>query len=445
MSYQDSIEYKAEKIYHHKTKEYFDEVMSSYQNGNYRSAVVMLYSVVICDIIYKLQELSDRYADKTAISILEKIKDESPAEENASKEKISRSYSQWENTLLKEVMSRTNLLEPQDKCNIDYLKKNRNFSAHPVLDELDMLVRPNKETVRANIANMLDGVLCKSPLLSNKIIDTFLNDLVSIDGQIVKQPDLERYLINKYFQNLNKTSQEKLFKDLWKFAFKLENERTSKHRRIIYKSLLILFNQDRNHFTSIIHKNTNAYSNINLDNGEIIEFALDFWSRFPMIYKDMNEALRVEVETKVFDENNFSLFSQSVFLSESISEHLDRIKLKMEQEKFTIKLYSTEIELLFNISEENGLTEKFLDFLITSFSNSVCFDDANHNFQNYIAPYGKKFTESQFERIIEGINNNNQLYKRAYAKRDNALLIQMIDNNPLEMKIDYSKYPDFVY
>lgn len=46
-------------IYFSKMKEYFKEVVSSYINGNYRSATVMLYSVAICDILFKLQELKD--------------------------------------------------------------------------------------------------------------------------------------------------------------------------------------------------------------------------------------------------------------------------------------------------------------------------------------------------------------------------------------------------
>ena len=38
---------EVEEIYFAKTKEYFQEVMSSYSIGNYRSATVMLYSVGI--------------------------------------------------------------------------------------------------------------------------------------------------------------------------------------------------------------------------------------------------------------------------------------------------------------------------------------------------------------------------------------------------------------
>ena len=41
-----------EKIYFNKTREYFNEVMASYSIENYRSAIVMLYAVVICDLIY---------------------------------------------------------------------------------------------------------------------------------------------------------------------------------------------------------------------------------------------------------------------------------------------------------------------------------------------------------------------------------------------------------
>ncbi len=51
----------SEDIYFAKTKEYFSEVISNYASGNYRSAVVMLYSVAICDLLFKLKELCDMY------------------------------------------------------------------------------------------------------------------------------------------------------------------------------------------------------------------------------------------------------------------------------------------------------------------------------------------------------------------------------------------------
>lgn len=68
-----SLENLSEKIHSGKTKDYFQEVLSSYHNGNYRSAVVMLWSVAVWDIVYKLEYLVDLYQDKQAKSILDCI------------------------------------------------------------------------------------------------------------------------------------------------------------------------------------------------------------------------------------------------------------------------------------------------------------------------------------------------------------------------------------
>ena len=65
-----SIESAIERIDDPRTREYFLEVYSSYSNGNYRSAIVMLWSTVICDLVYKLQNLRDIHNDATALDII---------------------------------------------------------------------------------------------------------------------------------------------------------------------------------------------------------------------------------------------------------------------------------------------------------------------------------------------------------------------------------------
>ena len=58
-----SIEQRAKLIPNKNTKGYFAEVVSCYNSGNYRSAVVMLWSVAVCDLLFTLNELADRYDD----------------------------------------------------------------------------------------------------------------------------------------------------------------------------------------------------------------------------------------------------------------------------------------------------------------------------------------------------------------------------------------------
>ena len=60
-------------IYFAKSKEYMQEVIESYSIGNYRSAIVLLYSVAVSDIMLKLKELIDMYNDTIASEILSNI------------------------------------------------------------------------------------------------------------------------------------------------------------------------------------------------------------------------------------------------------------------------------------------------------------------------------------------------------------------------------------
>ena len=91
-----SLERITENIHYAKTKGYFQEVLSSYNNENYRSSVVMLWSVAICDIVYKLQYLIDLYDDVQAKQILQEVTNIQDKDHKSSA---------WELKLLDEVAS----------------------------------------------------------------------------------------------------------------------------------------------------------------------------------------------------------------------------------------------------------------------------------------------------------------------------------------------------
>ncbi len=68
-----SIEMASDKIIDARSRKYFEEVLQSCNTGCFRSAVVMLWSVVVCDLLFKLDELSTAYGDAIAQSILKDI------------------------------------------------------------------------------------------------------------------------------------------------------------------------------------------------------------------------------------------------------------------------------------------------------------------------------------------------------------------------------------
>jgi hypothetical protein len=156
-----SIETRSNNIFNSKTGEYFEEVTSSYRAGNYRSSVVMLWSVAVCDLLFKLQYLVDMYGDTIAKTILKEL---STIQENNQKS------SEWELKLIDLVHQRTDFLEAFEYENLIHLQKQRHLSAHPIINGNKELHRPNKDTVRALIRNTLDGVLVKPPIYTKKYL-----------------------------------------------------------------------------------------------------------------------------------------------------------------------------------------------------------------------------------------------------------------------------------
>lgn len=165
-----SLELETEKIYISKTKIYFKEVLSSYNNHNFRASIVTLYSVVIIDLLYKLEYLQDLYSDDTAKRILDEIKNI---------QKTNPTSPEWESILIKKIKEQTNLLEIIEFENLERLQKVRHLCAHPIYDRDFQLYIPNKETVRAFIRNTLEGILIKPPLFSKRIFEELIEDLAT--------------------------------------------------------------------------------------------------------------------------------------------------------------------------------------------------------------------------------------------------------------------------
>src|SRR5690554_3734648 len=99
-------------IYDGKTKEYFAEVFSSYQKGNYRSATVMLWSVSVCDLLHKLKHLVDMYGDSIASGIISEVRQAQVDNPRSS---------DWEYKLVEKISERTHLLEVADVDHLSYL------------------------------------------------------------------------------------------------------------------------------------------------------------------------------------------------------------------------------------------------------------------------------------------------------------------------------------
>lgn len=124
----------------------------------------MLWSVVVCDLLFKLQHLVDLYGDDKAKTILAEIGKLQQANERSP---------EWESKMVESVAEQTQLLDLAERENLLLLQRQRHLAAHPVVNANFQLHRPNRDTARALIRNALDGLLTLGALALTRI-DPFL-------------------------------------------------------------------------------------------------------------------------------------------------------------------------------------------------------------------------------------------------------------------------------
>ncbi|MDG0029977.1 hypothetical protein MMB68_10455 [Priestia sp. Y58] len=410
----------AEGIYHQKTKDYFQEVLSSYKNENYRSAVVMLYTVVICDLIFKLNDLRDIHNDEKARKILEDL--ETDKEENP----VSPV---WENNLIEKAFKEAKLLENDVYTHITTLKKYRNLSGHPVLNSLEILFRPNKEMVESLMINILEGLLNKHPLFTKNVFIPFLVEIERIKNDFSTESRLEIYLESKFFVHFNKELVEYIFKHLWKCVFKSNGKKEAENRNINYKVLLIIYKRYKEILFEYVKKEQSHFSDFLDEDSSILDKFVDFLSKYPNVYFLLKEHSKQLLNNRI--QSKTSLKIKSYFLSDSLESHLTKLSNEFHttagnyyNQPYALNyiLNNTDIDFLFKVCKEYSMLPKFYDLMIKHYYHSHSYDVADILFSCCIRPYYTEFSREQMELLLTEANHNPQCYNGRDAKDTHSIL-----------------------
>ncbi len=229
------LEEEIEKVNNENTKEYLREVISSYNNGSYRSAIVVLYTTVIYDLLQKLVVLRDIYNEDGAKDILNDIKKQ---------QKANPKSPIWETNLIENVKKRTNLISAVEMEELLYLKAERNYAVHPIVNidneninkqlELKMIT---KETAKDLIRKAFEIVFLKDVIIAKKFIEDFCSNLAHFYDR-VETDGLKDFLNNRYFRRMTQESKDQLFSSLWKLVFVINDTECNKNRESNYWGLV---------------------------------------------------------------------------------------------------------------------------------------------------------------------------------------------------------------
>jgi hypothetical protein len=423
-----SIEQRATQIFDSRTKEYFSEVVSCYASGNYRSSVVMLWSVAVCDLLFKLQNLADLYGDTKAKDILVEIgriqqeNDRSPA---------------WETKLVESVAEQTQLIDIAEFENLIYLQRQRHLAAHPVINANFQLHRPNHETARALIRNTLDGVLTKAPILSTQIVCELVEDLEQASKILIDDKKFNAYLASKYYDRFNPQVEKDVFKALWKFSFRLTDERCNKNRAINYKALRLLFRRNPPQFKAQIEADNDYFSTIATDGAPIV-CLVHFLSCEAHIYTLMAEHAKTAIQHTA--EKDASARCLAWFTTGELQEHATKLGKWISDENPQID------HITWDAIEEISDTQewsKIVFQLVNKYYNvSRSYNTADQRFAEIIHPRLNHYTFESCIDLINGLQENNQTWERGQSRIDHQKLRDRILE--LEPEFDFTSYKIFI-
>lgn len=425
---------KTEEIYFSKTKEYFKEVLSSYSIGNYRSAIVMLYSITICDILLKLQELSDMYNDNVANDILKQINKSKSDSDNKSK-------SRWEKELVESVYDKTELLDLESYTNLKHLFDYRNFSAHPALNDNYELITPSQETTIALIKNTLDSVLIKPPIFIKKVVSMLTDDLKENSkfySDASNNKDLQVYLQNKYFSKMSLSMRCETFKAMWKFCFRAPNDDCKENRAINCKAIKILIKGYEKEISEYVKDNLQFFDVYSDERG--ILYLVSLLSEQPFLYKEMSNDTKVKIDNIIKRYDIAKVVSW--FKYSKIEDHLEFLKSCVRLDIDKIKKEG--FNLLTNYYIHYGEVKELMDYYIMLYGNSSNYYKADSAFENIIEPNIERMSYDQIVKIIEVSNSNYQIYSRNASRLSNNIILKRA-KGLIGSDFDFSSYPNFIF
>ena len=424
-----SLEKFAEDIHYGKTKEYFREVLSSYHNGNFRSAVVMLWSVVVCDIVYKLQSLVDLYGDRSAKLILDEVTKAQTDDPRSSG---------WELQLIEDVHNKTQLIDTAEYENLRYLQKQRHLSAHPVLNYERELHYPKKEIVRALLRTTLEELLVKPPFYTQRILHELLEDVSESAVVLNSRAKVKKYVESRYLSRTTPSVELSLFRSLWKLVFRLEGEKCSENRLINLHVLEVIGGKNEASLPEFVSGDQDYFSNIS-PSGFPIAYLVHFIAHRPRLYQCLSEDARLKIQHCI--ETDDVGKTMGWFEKEDLMTHAQDVENWIKSEDHP-DFKQGQFDALLGISDSQEWQNKFCRIVSIYYTISYSFNQADGRFQDAIQKYMDLFDRDNLVFLVNGVNENSQCWGRGKAREDYQIIKDRIDE-VFGDDFDYDSVPNF--
>lgn len=408
---------RVELIQNSVIRSHFVEIKKCIDNGSYRAAVVLLWSVAVLDLVNKVQELKDVYSNVAANSVLNEIEQEW---------NDNPTSSSWENKILKDCKERVKNISLAQYEVLNHLHQIRHLCAHPIKDSNWDLYIPTKKEVMYFFECALDLAIVPA-YLSHKDFGEFLDDIACNSAIYESESDFSEFLNQKYYRLLDDKSQKYYLKNLWKFCFKKLDDNCQNNRSTNLKALIVLMKKMGEDSTKkAIVENVSDFSDISLTNENIFEKYIELSLEFPYNFSLLERATQIGIKNCISKTAYYSTIA--FFIQSSFSEHLDELVKKPVWDIYEEK--RIDVEALSRLLALDGLTSseksRLLSIAINCYVKSEGFDYSDKVFELLIGPNIDLFSDNQLENLIDGIDSNHETYERKRAPYDHGKILEEI-------------------
>jgi hypothetical protein len=292
--------------------------------------------------------------------------------------------------------------------------------------------------VRALIRNTLEGLLTKPAIISRKVFDDLLSDLVTNKSILINDNDLQRFMDSKYLKRLRDSSIQQIFKSLWRVALKSTDQQASLNRDILGRALMLILNKYYAQLKPEIIANKDYLSLI--DSTAIWQTA---WilNAHSELYSILNDEFRIVFSRTL--EQSADLTAYSWFIRKDVKLHIEYLINEFDQHSgFTHEYVSTfsisQVALVARQQYGNALANRLL---IHYYSKSFNYNTADYRYDDLIKPNFGYFEIEDFVQIMTAEENNSQIRHRWGAiDTRHEIKEHLLQKSP---DFDFTGYPSF--
>jgi len=406
------------------SRAYFEDVLQAFYSKNYRSSILLLYSLVINDLYKKLIYMNEHglFNINTELERIRNLSQENEVKYSLIEKEIYIIYKD------KNILNKTTI------DMLDYLIKVRDKCAHPIFAGEDEYYSPSMDETRMLINKSYNDILIidayiKEPYLviKNSLELTewnlYTKDFFGITENINEINKFTKYFENKYLSKMTDNNYIKLFRSLIDMIFRKNNDDTIKYQYIRFKLLIVFLDFLSKKGKLEILKNVYNWDSIGnetiydfipkeVDSCQSLTYMFELLFKFPLFIseiKEKNELLYNHLKDKL--DNNvwdiikyYSIFYdniQTAIQDKNESYSFYKIVLNHCSEKMDDKFLIKILKIMFHqIPEFNG------------------YDMADEMCSTLIKMVElRKFTSNDIFEILEIMDNNRQIYD---ASRNNS-------------------------